>query len=156
MKINVQTRGWIIAGWVSRLIVAAVFIIAAAPKILHPHEFAIAVFRYQLAPYWSVNLAAVFFPWIELVTGVALLCAPRLRDAAAVIIFGMLAVFTTAIGIALYRGIDISCGCFSVNPHAGAIGILNILRNLVLMALTVVAFVTARRMPRSDHSPGAA
>jgi uncharacterized membrane protein YphA (DoxX/SURF4 family) len=123
---------------VCRLIVAVVFIAAAVPKITTPHAFAQAVFRYQMLPYSLINLMALFLPWIELVAGVALL-VPRFSRAAAVILLGMLAVFTVAIAIAQARGINIACGCFSVDPDAKHIGWWNLARNIGLMAMTVLA-----------------
>lgn len=134
---------WKVIAIISRLIVAVVFIGAAIPKIMHPHEFAVAIFRYQAAPYATINIGAVFMPWLEIVVGLTILFWGKFRDAAATITFGMLTVFTVAIASAIFRGIDIGCGCFSVNPHAQAVGWLSILRNLVLMALTAVIFYDA-------------
>ena len=135
-----QNKIWKIVALISRIIIAVVFIGAAVPKIIAPHEFAIAIFRYQVAPYPTVNIGAVLMPWIELVVGVAILFIPRMRDAAAVIIFGMLAFFAIAIMSAIFRGIDIGCGCFSVNPHAQTVGWLSIIRNIALMILTAIVF----------------
>ena len=122
-----------------RWALAAVFIAAALPKILSPHDFALVVFRYQMLPYPLVNLFALWLPWIELFAAIALLIAPRLRDAALFLIGGMLVVFTVAIGFNLYRGVDMACGCFSVNPTAHHMGALNLARNIGLLLLTAVA-----------------
>jgi len=135
-----KNKIWKIVALISRIIVAVVFIGAAVPKILAPHEFAVAIFRYQVAPYPTVNIGAVLMPWIELVAGITILFIPRMRDAAAAIIFGMLAFFAVAIMSAIFRGIDIGCGCFSVNPHAQTISGLSIIRNMTLMALTALVF----------------
>ncbi|OGV40587.1 MAG: hypothetical protein A2X46_18995 [Lentisphaerae bacterium GWF2_57_35] len=123
---------WIV--WLCRLALAAVFIGASIPKIIQPHDFALAVFRYQMAPYELVNLVALILPWIELTAGIALLLIPKLRAAANLLIAGMLAFFTVAISINLYRGIDIACGCFTVNAEAGHMGWLNLARNIALLA----------------------
>ena len=128
------------AGWPStftvllRWALALVFAAAAFPKILQPAEFALAIFRYQLVPYDLVNLLAVFLPWLELVCALALILGCRWRQGALWLLLLMLIVFTTAIGINLYRGIDIACGCFSVNAAQGHLGWLSLLRNTVLMA----------------------
>jgi uncharacterized membrane protein YphA (DoxX/SURF4 family) len=139
--------------WVAlacRLVVAAVFIAASIPKILEPHAFAIAVFRYQMLPFSLINLMAVFLPWIELVTGIALL-VPRWTAPAAAIILGMLAVFTVAIAASYVRGINIACGCFSVDPDAKHIGWWNLARNLGLIAMTGVSYWSSV----SGSAPGA-
>ncbi len=124
---------------------AIVFLAAAIPKIRDPHDFALAVFRYQMLPYELVNLVALFLPWLEALTAIALLAAPRWRDAASAILLGMLAVFTVAIVAALVRGIDIACGCFSVNPDAEKAGWLNVARNIALMVMALVAWLDAAR-----------
>jgi uncharacterized membrane protein YphA (DoxX/SURF4 family) len=123
---------------ICRLILAVIFLLASAPKIITPHEFAIAVFRYQLLPDAAINLTAIFLPWIELVAAIAILF-PRAGDGAAAILFGLLAVFTAAISIDLARGIDISCGCFTLDADAGPIGWWEVARDVGL--LTVAGFV---------------
>lgn len=128
---------WI--AWMCRIALSAVFLAAAVPKILDPHGFAVAVFRYQMAPYPLVNLLAIYLPWIELVAAIALL-VPRANDAAAFLMTGMLALFTTAIAVNLFRGIDIACGCFTVDPDAGRIGWRKVAENIGLIVMAVVAW----------------
>jgi hypothetical protein len=119
---------------ICRMILAAVFLLASAPKIVAPHEFAVAVFRYQLLPDAAINLMAILLPWIEFVAAVAILI-PRTRAAAAAILFGLLAVFTAAISIDLVRGINISCGCFTLAANAGPIGWWEVIRDVGFLAL---------------------
>ena len=57
---------------IGRLILAVIFLLASAPKIIAPREFAIAVFHYQLLPDAAINLMAIFLPWIELVAAIAI------------------------------------------------------------------------------------
>ena len=121
--------------WMVRLVLSGVFLAACVPKIMDPPDFALSVFRYQLAPYGVVNLVAIFLPAIELCCAVALLAIPRLRDAALCVMGGMLALFTAAMLINLYRGIDIACGCFSVETSVGHLGWLNVVRNATLLLL---------------------
>ena len=123
---------------IGRSILAIIFLLASVPKIIAPHEFAIAVFRYQLLPDAAINLMAIFLPWIELVAAIAILF-PRVSDGAAAILFGLLAVFTVAISIDLVRGINISCGCFTLNTDAGPIGWWEVVRDVGL--LIVAGFV---------------
>lgn len=117
-----------------RLILAAIFLLASVPKIIAPHEFAIAVFRYQLLPDAAINLIAIFLPWIELVAAIAILI-PRTSAGSAAIFFGLLAVFTAAISIDLVRGIDISCGCLTLDANAGPIGWWEVIRDVGFLAL---------------------
>lgn len=133
-----MSRAWIRP--VLRWVLAAVFAGAAVPKILSPHDFAVAVFRYQMLPYPWVNLVALCLPWLELLCAVALVAAPRWRDAALTIVLGMLLVFTAAIAFNLYRGIDIACGCFTVKPGARHMGWWNLGRNAVLILAGLLAW----------------
>lgn len=126
-------------------IVALVFLAACVPKLIHPAEFAVAIYRYQLVPHAAINPMAVFLPFLELVCAIALLTLPLYRRAALLLILLMLLIFTTAIGLNLYRGIDIACGCFSVNAAKGHLGWLSLLRNATLIAASLWAFRTLRK-----------
>lgn len=137
--------------WFCRIILAAVFLAASLPKIAQPHEFALAVYRYQMLPYGLVNIMAVLLPWLELVAAVALL-VPRLSDGASLILGALLLVFTTAIAINLFRGIDMACGCFTVDAGAESIGWWNVARNLALLGATWLA---ARRLSSGPLPPTA-
>ena len=127
--------------WVLRLVISGVFIYAAIPKIWDPQGFSLAVFHYQLVPHSAVNLAALILPWIEFLAAICLLAVRSMRDVAAVVLGGLLLLFIGAIGINLLRGVDIACGCFSVNATRGHIGALSILRNAVLLAGCVILYI---------------
>jgi uncharacterized membrane protein len=123
----------------SAVLLAVVFLVACIPKIASPHDFAVAVFRYQVLPYGLINIAAVYLPWLELVTALALL-APGWRRGAALIVLLLLAVFAGAMTFNLLRGVNVSCGCFSVSDEAASSGWWNVVRNLVLMAAAWIVF----------------
>lgn len=126
------------AQWIVRWIIGLLFLAAALPKMVAPQEFAFAVFRYHLLPNELINVAALVLPWLELVAAVALLLpVSSWRQAAAALLVGLLCVFTVAIIINLARGLDIDCGCFTLKPGLGRIGAGNIVRNLILIALTI-------------------
>ena len=138
---------------VFRIALACVFLRACAHKIVFPHDFAEAIFRYQLVPHGLINVAAVFLPWLELVTAVALLSGRRYVPAAAVITLGMLALFTAAIGVNLVRGIDVGCGCFTSSPDAEGIGPKDIGKNIIMMALAAAVLWYGLLMPRTARGP---
>lgn len=132
---------------VACLVVGAVFIRASLPKIHDPNAFALAVFHYQACPDRWINLVALFLPWLELVCGVAVLVLPRFRVAAGIWIAAMLVLFAGLQISTIVRGIDISCGCFSVGEEAGRIGWLNVARNagLLVATLWIVVWGTMHR-----------
>ena len=142
--------------WLARLAVAAIFLGACLAKIRDPAAFALAVNRYRILPGEFVNLVAIILPWIELLTGLAVLAGPaRFRAAGALLIVGMLAVFTTAISFNLLRGIEASCGCFSTRADAAVSDGWNLVRNGALIWLSLAVFVDALRQTPDPgrHAP---
>ena len=140
--------------WLARIAVAAVFLVACIAKIRNPELFALAVHRYRILPGQFVNLVALFLPWLEFTTGLAVLAAPaRLRAAAALIITGMLSVFTIAISLNLLRGIEASCGCFSTRADAAVSDGWNLLRNGALIWLSLAVLLDALRTRSARPTP---
>ena len=140
--------------WLARIAVAAVFLGACIAKIRDPELFALAVNRYRILPGEFVNLVAIVLPWIELTAGLALLAAPaRLRAAGALVIAGMLTVFTIAISLNLLRGIEASCGCFSTRADAAVSDGWNLIRNGALIWLALAAFLDAFRRASPRPTP---
>jgi hypothetical protein len=132
-----------IVGWAARLVVAAVFIAAAAPKILDPAAFAAAIRNYQTFPYWTWNGLAALVPMLELVGAVALL-TPKRRPAA-LLLGGLTLAFIALIASVIVRGIDIGCGCFGEASAAEAVGWPLLLRDVALLAAIGVAGWAPRR-----------
>ena len=141
--------------WLARIAVAAIFLGACLAKIRDPELFALAVNRYRILPGEFVNLVAIVLPWIELTAGLAVLAAPaRLRAAGALILAGMLAVFTIAISLNMLRGIEASCGCFSTRADAAVSDGWNLVRNGALIWLALAVFLDAGRRARpAPESP---
>jgi uncharacterized membrane protein YphA (DoxX/SURF4 family) len=100
-----------------RIALGVVFIAASLDKIMNPQNFATNITNYGLLPYQWINLAAIILPWIEIITG-SLLVMGIWTGANALLASGMLVVFSIAILQALFRNLDISCGCFSTDPGA--------------------------------------
>lgn len=144
-----RARGLVVPDWLDlllRFLVGGTFAYASFDKILHPEAFAQAVYNYRLLPLWLLHPFALVLPWLELVTGVALV-AGRARRGAAALVCVLLVMFMAAITVALHRGIDISCGCFhTTGGHA--IGLSLLFRDLALLAGAAVLLAT-RRLRRS-------
>ena len=95
-----------------RLVVGGVFVVAGALKIWDPSHFAVDVANYRLLPDALVNLVAITLPWIEVLVG-GMLMAGLWKKPSALLITGMMALFLAGIAQAVYRHLDIRCGCFS-------------------------------------------
>jgi uncharacterized membrane protein YphA (DoxX/SURF4 family) len=89
------------------------FVIAALPKIVDPPSFAHMVYNYRIVPGPLVNLMGLTMPWIELLSGLALILGIW-KEAGRMIISALLVVFIIAISINLARNNAIDCGCFDV------------------------------------------
>jgi uncharacterized membrane protein YphA (DoxX/SURF4 family) len=121
---------------------AFVFLFACIHKIIDPGSFALDIATYQILPLSLINPMAIVLPWIELVAGALLLVGFRTR-AAALLISGMMALFTMAIAIALAKGLDMSCGCFaSQGATEDPISWRTIVRDLAwfLLSLYILVF----------------
>ncbi|MFN7974050.1 MAG: MauE/DoxX family redox-associated membrane protein [Acidobacteriota bacterium] len=94
-----------------RIFLGLVFVAAALGKIREPAQFAHAIDNFKVLDTSVVNLVAIFLPWIELASGLAL-CAGVLTRGAAFLVAQMLATFLAALSLNLARGNDIECTCF--------------------------------------------
>jgi putative oxidoreductase len=121
---------------VFRWAVGLIFVYASMDKLLHPSAFAVAIYNYKILPGSLINLVAITLPWVELVCGILLIIGLSPR-AAAFILSILLLIFFSALSISLYRGIDISCGCFSVSTTADKIGISNMVKDLLVLAMSL-------------------
>lgn len=121
--------------WISSAIVGAVFVFAGASKLAIGREW-LAQARDLGAP----RIAAQIVPWVEIVLGLGLIgrVVSGVVNIAAVI---LLVLFSAIIIGQLLRGRRPPCACFG-RRSSRPIGWSNVTRNLVLIALIVVAAVT--------------
>jgi putative oxidoreductase len=96
-----------------QIALGAIFVAASLPKIVDPPSFAHMIYNYRLVPGPLVNIMALTMPWLELLSGLALILGIW-RKAARNLITLMLLGFIIAISINLARGNSIDCGCFDV------------------------------------------
>lgn len=96
-----------------QLALGVFFVIAALPKLGDPPSFAHMVYNYRIVPGALINLMALTMPWVELLSGLALILGIW-KDAARTLIALLLVVFIVAISINLMRNNAIDCGCFDV------------------------------------------
>ena len=107
---------WLRSPWLTirvQLALGVFFVAAALPKIVDPPSFAHMVYNYRIVPGALINLMALTMPWIELLSGLALILGIW-KEAARTIIAALLLVFIVAISINLARNNAIDCGCFDV------------------------------------------
>ncbi len=144
----VSSRAGAITITLARLIVAAVFIVAALPKIVDPVSFAEDIANYEVFPFWSSNLLAGVVPMLELTAAIAIVTGWKRRGAA--LLLGALTVgFIALIASAIARDLNIDCGCFGQQNEASKVGWPRLLEDIGLLALIVLASLHPRaRDPR--------
>lgn len=95
-----------------RLLIGGLFLYLSLDKIQHPRVFAEAILGYDILPPIAIPVLAVGLPWVEFFAGLFLLLGLLSRGSALLLLLMSLG-FTAMISIALLRGLDISCGCFT-------------------------------------------
>lgn len=130
-----------------RLIVGAIFLYASVEKILYPAAFAEAIANYDLLPHNLIFLTALWLPWLEAILGIALLSGQLVRGSA-LIAAALMTAFSFAITISYFRGIDISCGCFSLDSNQASNMGLVLLRDVAILLACFLAFKLAPNQKR--------
>ena len=79
-----------------RIVLAAVFLYAGGLKALDPAGFALSIDNYRLLPYPVAAALALYLPWLELGSGLAMLWS-RIRLGALAVLLGLGLVFSGVI-----------------------------------------------------------
>jgi putative oxidoreductase len=144
-----------IASFIVRFVLAAGLIYSGVTKVLAPFEFLNAILRYELLGSVGSTLVAAVLPWLEIVSGVALLHRPAVR-AAGWIAIAMGVAFVLAQLSALVRGLEIACGCVggSASEPIGAFSLLRAFAVALLGTAVVVLSQAADAQRIAAKSPG--
>lgn len=132
----------------ARLVLGGIFIYASLDKIAHPLEFAKIIRNYQILPVFLITLPALILPWLELFAGICLVSGICERSAAMLLTF-LLFLFIIALGVNAFRGIDVSCGCFSTSASDTENPLVLILRDLLILlpGLLIIFFNREKKTP---------
>jgi len=102
---------------VLRFAIGAIFIYASVNKLFNPQDFAKAILRYDMLPVFTINMLAITLPYVEFITGILLITGIYKKGASMMAIVSLF-VFLIALVSASARGLDISCGCFSLEESS--------------------------------------
>lgn len=144
-----------LATYGARFFLGLLWIYASHDKVLHPEAFAHAVYNYQVLPDTAINLVAIVLPWVELLLGICLVAGFWLPGAS-VLSTVLLTGFAGMLLFNLYRGLDVHCGCFSVQTSGDPANYMTVLRDTSFLAIS--AYLMARVLffgPATSISNGA-
>lgn len=130
----------------TRLVIGTIFVSASIEKTADPASFAVLIENYKLLSHAASMFIASTLPWIELVCGIAVILGVAVRGSSLMI--GLMTVgFTAAVVSGVLRGLDISCGCYTLDPEVGKIGWLKVAENTGIVVLSVfLVYSTAARV----------
>lgn len=127
--------------FIFRLILGVVFIWASMDKIAHVSDFSRAIHNYKMVPIAIENMMAIALPWMELFAGLFLIIGYKVKGSATLISF-LLVIFIVAVGAALVRNLDISCGCFDTKEGV-KIGLDLLLRDILMLIMSAAIVLAA-------------
>ena len=134
-------------------IIAAIFIYAGVLKALDPVQLAHDIDHYKTLP-WAVGVGLAFYlPWLEILSGLALIFCLFYRGALA-ILTALVVVFLVATIAAKVRGLDITCGCFGHASQNWSFPTHLALDLAILVALAALCYCSVAR-GRANASPAA-
>lgn len=132
-----------------------VFLASFFSKVLKPYQFLEQVYGYEMVgERWGV-LTAFFIPWLEMMLAFFLLAGIALEGAFFLSALLML-LFSLVQSFALYRGLDISCGCFSATESQSPISMVSTIRTVALFLLCVLGGMLRARTNESRRRSEAA
>jgi uncharacterized membrane protein YphA (DoxX/SURF4 family) len=130
-----------------RVLLGGVFILAGSSKLLDPRAFARIISAYGLLPDELLAPVAIGLPGIEVLAGVGLLFHVW---GSLEITGGLLAGFLLVLGYAIWKNLDVDCGCFSQSEiEAGNSLRTAFLRDIGLMAISLYLICRQRFQNRS-------
>jgi len=124
-----------------RFILGVVFLYAALGKLFNPEGLAKAILRYEFLPVFFVNLQAIIMPWLELTLAVFLIFGIY-KKGTSLLTSAVIVMFLIALISAYARGLDISCGCFSLEETSTKGDILiRIFQDIFMLLGSVIVYM---------------
>lgn len=122
-----------------RAIIGGIFIYSGFIKIQNPESFSDSIATFQLLPKELINILALALPPFELIVGTLMLIGWRSREA----IFSVLllsGIFILALVQALFRGLEVDCGCFGSGSPSIFKTWLTLGRDVVLLSAVTLLY----------------
>jgi uncharacterized membrane protein YphA (DoxX/SURF4 family) len=136
--------------YIVRVAIGCMFIWSSLPKIRQPYDFLSSVYSYELVGPKLGMFIAMTLPWLELAVGICLIGGIFISGALLASIL-MAAMFSYVLGLALHKGLEITCGCFG----AGSTDIVNyttLIRAIAILLASLGAYLCAIFLHPSSSS----
>jgi len=148
------TREQVLVGMTTalRLLIGFLFLQASFDKILAPAKFAQVIYNYHVLPVELVNLCAIFMPWFEAFIGIALIFGIWV-ETVSLLMSLLTAGFTVLIISAIVRGLNIECGCFSLDERGSLVGWKRVFEDLFIVAAGLIIFISNFRQQKTNAQP---
>ncbi len=138
---------WVL--FVVRLTLGVIFIVSSIPKLRQPYDFLAGVYSYEIVGPKLGLAIAVILPWLELFVGICLIGGIFISGSLLASII-MCAMFSFVIASALWRGLEISCGCFSPND-SNIISYWTFVRAIGLFIISIAAWIREVYCPKIER-----
>ncbi|MFH2049916.1 MAG: MauE/DoxX family redox-associated membrane protein [bacterium] len=117
---------------VVRQVLGFLFLYASLDKIIYPGKFAEVIYNYRILPVELLNICAIIVPWIEAFIGVSLLLGIWV-EMSAFMLSGITVFFIVMIISAIARGLDIECGCFSLDAEGSLVSWKRVIEDIFIL-----------------------
>jgi uncharacterized membrane protein YphA (DoxX/SURF4 family) len=121
-----------------RLTLGCLFIYSSLPKIRQPYDFLSDVYSYELVGPKLGILIAMVLPWLELLVGICLVGGVFIGGAL-LASAAMAAMFMFVLSSSIYRGLEISCGCFGSGTDI--ISYSTVIRAGIIFLFSIIAYL---------------
>jgi uncharacterized membrane protein YphA (DoxX/SURF4 family) len=131
-----------------RVACGIVVLVASQDKLGDAAKFTHVVEGYHILPLSLVPLAAVVIPWLEFFTGVCLVLGLQWRGAA-LVFCALMAVYTFSLSWNLLHGVEMNCGCFSMDSTEKTTW-WTVVRDLVFLVMGLGALLAPSNFAQLD------
>jgi len=136
-----------------RLFLGFLFLYSALDKILYPVKFTEVIYNYRLLPVELLNITAIIIPWIEITIGITLLLGVWVTSSA-FLFSGLTMIFIGLLLSAIVRGLNIECGCFSLDSEGSLVSWKRILEDaLILIGGIYLIWYQIKKQVRLESEP---
>lgn len=125
-------------------VLTAIFSLSGALKVVDPLAFAAVIDGFPGMGRTASVALAYYLPWLELISGCALLLAPW-RRGGLLLLATLTVLFSGALVLNLLVGSSSDCGCFGA-ADSGTSPLVSLFRNIALLGLTIL--LLRRDLPR--------